>query len=118
MASYLISKEQVRKKIDSGEDIYLIDARPEEIYTGGNDQIQGAKHLNEQVVHELYINMPKNKEYIIYSSKGDEEISKKFAEFMREKGFEAFAIEGGYEEWRDSGLPIEPIRAKGTPFLE
>jgi len=117
MTTALITNKEAKKKIDQGEDILLIDARPEEVYTGGSDQILGAIHLTEETAREMYTDMPKDKEYLIYSTKGEDEISLKFAEFLREKGFDAYAIEGGYENWRDSGLPIEPIKAKGTPFL-
>lgn len=117
MTSNIISKEEAKRKIDTGEDILIIDARSEDIYTGGSDQIQRAMHLTETEAKEIFTDLPKNKEYLIYKTKGEEDLSIKFANFMKEKGLTAYAINGGYEDWRDSGFPIEPINAKGTPLL-
>ncbi len=117
MATDIISNKDAIDKINRGEDVLIIDARPEEIYTGGSDQIQGAIHLPESMLHEMYTSLPKNREFMIYATKGNEELSKKLADFLRDKGYTAYAIDGGYEDWRDSDLPIEPINAPGTPLL-
>jgi len=116
MAINILSKEEAKRKVDTGEDIIFIDARPEEIYTEDSDQIEGAIHLPEMMEHEVYTGLPKDKEYIIYASKGNETLSKHMADFLKEKGFTAYALQGGFEEWRDSKLPIEPINAPGTPL--
>lgn len=117
MPEDLISKEEAIQKITSGEDVYIIDARSEDVYTEDSDQILGAIHLPETVTHEVYDRLPKDREYLIYTTKGKEEESKRVADFFRDKGFTAYAINGGFEEWRDSALPIEPINASGTPLL-
>lgn len=111
-----ISKEEAKRKYDTRSGILVIDARPEEVYTGGSDQIEGAIHITENLARELFTQLPKDREYLVYTTKGEEDVSKRFADFLREKGITAYAIEGGYEEWRDSGYPIEPIKAKGTPL--
>lgn len=116
MAIDIISKEEAIKKLNDKEDVIIIDARSEDVYTEDSDQIQGAIHLPEIMTHEVYSNLPKDKEYLIYVSKGNERLSKRMADFLRSKGFAAYALQGGYEEWRDSTLPIEPINAKGTPM--
>jgi len=116
MAIDILSKEEAKRKIDTGEDIIFIDARPEEVYTEDSDQIEGAIHLPEMLEQEVYMGLPKDKEYIIYASKGNEDLSKYMADFLRKKGFTAYALKGGFEEWRDSAMPIEPINAPGTPM--
>ena len=117
MATDVITGKDTMYKISSGESVQIIDSRSEDVYTEDSDQIQGAVHLPEIMVHETYMELPKDKEYVIYATKGDLELSKRIADFMKEKGFTAYALEGGYEEWRDSDLPIEPINAPGTPLL-
>lgn len=115
----LISKDDALEKIDLGQkEVILIDARPQDIYTEVSDQIEGAKHLSEEHLKKLYSSISKDKEYLVYMSEGEDDLAEKFADFMRSKGFDAYAIEGGFEQWRDAGFPIEPINAKGTPFLE
>jgi rhodanese-related sulfurtransferase len=117
MTAGLISKDEAIQKIRSGEDVYIIDARSEDAYTEDSNQIIGAIHLPETIAHEVYMRLPKDREYLIYTGKENEEESKRMADFFREKGFIAYAIKGGFQEWRDSALPIEPINASGTPLL-
>ena len=117
MPADLISKDEAFRKINTGEDVYVIDSRSEDVYTEDSDQIQGAIHLPEIVTHEVYTSLPKDREYLVYTTKGQEEDSIRVANFLKDKGFTAYAIDGGFEEWRDSALPIEPINARGTPFL-
>lgn len=118
MSINVLSKEEAKYKLDTGEDIIFIDARPEEIYTEDSDQIEGAIHIPEMLEYEIYTHLPKDQEYIIYTSKGDEEIGTRMVTFLREKGFAAYVLKGGFEDWRDSALPIEPINAPGTPLQD
>jgi 3-mercaptopyruvate sulfurtransferase SseA len=30
------------------------------------------------------------------------------AQFLREQGYEAFALKGGYQGWKAAGYPLEP----------
>jgi 3-mercaptopyruvate sulfurtransferase SseA len=30
------------------------------------------------------------------------------AQFLREQGFDAFALKGGYQAWKAAGYPLEP----------
>jgi len=117
MTKVSISNKEAQSRLNHGKRAYILDARPEDVYTGGSDQIEGAIHLPEVMLHEVYMQLPKDKEYLIYTTKGEEEISEKMAKFLVDKGYFACSINGGYEDWRDSGLPIEPIKAKGTPIL-
>ena len=115
MAVDIISKEEAMRKLNN-ENMIIVDARPEDVYTEDSDQIEGAIHLPEVMTHEVYTDLPKNREYLIYASKEDQDLSKRIADFLRDKGFSAYALQGGFEEWRDSAMPIEPINAKGTPM--
>lgn len=118
MSSHILSKEDAKYKLDTGEDIIFIDARPEEIYTEDSDQIEGAIHIPEMLEYEIYTHLPKDQEYIIYTNKDDQETGLKMVNFLKEKGFTAYLLKGGFEDWRDSALPIEPINAPGTPLQE
>jgi len=117
MAKNIITNKEAERKIETGENVLVIDARPEDVYTEDSDQVQGAIHLTQTTAQEMFQDLPKNREYLIYTTKGEEDVSKKFANFLKDKGFTAYAIKGGFEDWRDSGLPIEPINASGTPLL-
>ena len=40
------------------------------------------------------------------------------ASFLREKGFQAWALKGGFQGWRDAGYPVESKRAEVSTRLD
>lgn len=41
------------------------------------------------------------------------------AQFLRKKGFQAWALEGGYQAWRAAGYPTQPKEAElGTTLSD
>jgi 3-mercaptopyruvate sulfurtransferase SseA len=40
------------------------------------------------------------------------------AQFLREQGYEAFALKGGYQGWRDAGYPLEPKEVEMATTIE
>ena len=38
--------------------------------------------------------------------------SARVAHLLRQNGFNAFVIEGGFQAWRRSGKPVEPVPAE------
>ncbi|MEM3676445.1 MAG: rhodanese-like domain-containing protein, partial [Thermoplasmataceae archaeon] len=55
--------------------------------------------------------LDKKKKYITYCASSSCGASKRAARLLIDKGFKAFAYEGGIKEWYESGLPVE---GKGT----
>lgn len=37
--------------------------------------------------------------------------------FLRDQGYEAFALQGGYAAWRDAGYPLEPKKVEAKTKL-
>ena len=72
-------------------DFLLLDIRDHHTYQNGH--IPGAVHQP----HGDYVNLPLDKEIILYCKKG--EISEDTARALREQGYTARSLSGGYIEW-------------------
>lgn len=88
-----ISFEQMEKI--STEDYILIDVRDENAYNHG--YIPGAINVEKNAMIDGSYPLPRDKKIILYCLKGI--ISAKAAQDLKEKGYEAFNLSGGYGDW-------------------
>ena len=97
-----IEPSELKNKMDSGENLYILDVRtPEEYKTW---KISYDKHLEPSLVpldklssEELIRNIPKDKEVITVCSHGMR--SKMAAEYLSQLGYNAKSIRGGMVAW-------------------
>src|SRR3989304_8351949 len=61
-----ITKEELKVKMDKGEDVLVLDVRTGGSYTGSNVKIKGAMRFAPNDVDAWSKNLPKDKEIIIY----------------------------------------------------
>ena len=98
----IISAMQLREWLDLGVPIFVLDIRPlsqrEEWQIPGSHYLDAYKRLNEgdnSVLDE--IELPENVKVITVCAAG--RTSQLAAEALKEKGFDAFSLEGGMKEW-------------------
>ena len=103
-----IEPSELKNKMDSGENLYILDVRtPEEYKTW---KISYDKHLEPSLVpldklssEELIRNIPKDKEVITVCSHGMR--SKMAAEYLSQLGYNAKSIRGGMVAWNKINDP-------------
>jgi len=91
---YTVNKERItlaELEAKSPEDFLLLDIRDDYAYQNGH--IPGAVHQPDKD----YVNLQRDKEIILYCKKG--EISEDVAHTLREHGYLARSLSGGYIEW-------------------
>ena len=93
MQDFEISYEQLGKK--DRDTIVVIDIRDETAFAYGH--IMGAINIPSESFFERTENFRKDKEYIIYCKTGV--VSKDYVEKMRDNGFTAYNLTGGYVDW-------------------
>jgi rhodanese-related sulfurtransferase len=90
--------DQVKAKIDAGEDILLLDVREPQEYREGH--IQGAINLpwNSGVLREKYASLPKDKPIIVICRSGGR--SAAASAFLEEQGYDQILnMVGGMNAW-------------------
>ncbi len=76
-------------------DYILVDIRSDTSVSYG--AIPDSVHINENELLEKSGELPENKRIILYCAKG--EVSVDYALKLREKGFDAYSLKGGYNRW-------------------
>lgn len=98
-----ITADELKKKIDAGEDIFLIDVREEDEFKAGH--ISGAINVPVKLIEKKMNTFPEDKEVIIYcrSSKNCLEAAEK----LLQKGFtKVKTMLGGIIVWEKRGFPL------------
>ena len=91
-----ITPEEVQKKIDAGEQLYIIDVREDdEVATG---IIPGAEHIALGFIESRHQELDKSKEYIMVCRSGAR--SGRACEYLEEQGYNVANMSGGMLEWQ------------------
>lgn len=100
-----ITAKELQQKLDHGENIFILDVRNEDEYNewkieGKNVESANIPYfdfLEEEQVDQHAASLPKDREMVIVCAKGGS--SDFIADLMRERGFEAYSLEGGMLDW-------------------
>lgn len=114
MAVPAISRDELRHKLESGEQFVLVDALPPMSFA--HSHLPGAINLPPERVDTAAPKRIANQdaEIVVYCSNPECESSTDTADRLRALGYPNVShYAGGKDEWREAGLPLE--RA-GKPF--
>ena len=100
-----ITIEEVKAKLDADSNIVVIDSRSKDDYE--RSRIVGAISIPLDDMAEPYSHLDHYDEIITYCTWLDEEISARAAQKLIKAGYNAKAIEVGFEAWEDAGFPVE-----------
>lgn len=96
----------VKKRIDNGEKLLLVDVREESEWAKGH--LPGAIHLGKGIIErDIEDRVPDTKsEIILYCGGGYR--SALAADNLRKMGYEKpVSMDGGFRGWKEAGFPIE-----------
>ncbi|KPB05332.1 rhodanese-like domain-containing protein [Bacillus sp. CHD6a] len=90
-----ITTDELKKKLDAGEELHLVDVREdEEIETG---KIKQAEHIRMGDIPENLDKLDKNKEYIVICRSGRR--SENVCHYLQDQGYKVTNMVGGMLEW-------------------
>jgi rhodanese-related sulfurtransferase len=101
--------EQLKRKLDAGEKVIVLDVRSDADYRGSLVKIAGAVRIPPDQIEAHLSELSKESEVVAYCSCEQEATSLAVAEQLRSHGFSRVsALLGGFDSWVDAGYPIEP----------
>jgi rhodanese-related sulfurtransferase len=101
--------EQLKRKLDAGEKVIVLDVRSDADYRGSLVKIPGAVRIPPEQIGTHLSEISKENEVVAYCSCEQEATSLAVAEQLRSHGFSRVsALLGGFDRWVDAGYPIEP----------
>ncbi len=101
-----LSVNELKERLDRGEQIALVDVREPYEWDIGNLEKQGARLIPLGDLPERFEEIDKDAEVVVHCRSGAR--SARAAEFLREKGYRVRNLEGGILAWSDEIDPSIP----------
>jgi membrane protein DedA with SNARE-associated domain/rhodanese-related sulfurtransferase len=109
-----ITPEELKEKIDAGEDVIILDLRHALDFEAQPETIPGALHMDAADLEEAYEIIPRDREIVLFCACPNEVTAARLALLLRSKGITRIRpLAEGYEGWRSRGFPM--ILAKDGP---
>jgi membrane protein DedA with SNARE-associated domain/rhodanese-related sulfurtransferase len=103
-----ISPEELIAKLSGGEDIIIVDLRTDLAMKSDPVKLPGAIHILPEEIEKRHQEIPRDRDVVLYCSCPNEASSAKAAMRLARRGITRVRpLEGGFEEWRNRGLPVE-----------
>ncbi|QFT90269.1 putative adenylyltransferase/sulfurtransferase MoeZ [Bacillus sp. THAF10] len=93
-----ITTDELQKKLDAGEELYLVDVREDEEVESG--KIKQAEHIRMGDIPESLDKLDKEKEYIFICRSGRR--SENVCHYLQDQGYKVRNMVGGMLEWEGS----------------
>jgi membrane protein DedA with SNARE-associated domain/rhodanese-related sulfurtransferase len=102
-----ISPEELKEKLDAGEDVLVVDLRHALDFDANPETIPGALHVDAAELEEAYEVIPRDREIVLFCACPNEVTAARLALLLRSKGITRIRpLSGGYEGWRSRGFPM------------
>jgi membrane protein DedA with SNARE-associated domain/rhodanese-related sulfurtransferase len=109
-----ITPEELKGKIDAGEDVIIVDLRHALDFEAQPETILGALHMDAAELEEAHEVIPRDREIVLFCACPNEVTAARLALLLRNKGITRIRpLAGGYEGWRSRGFPMS--RPKDEP---
>jgi membrane protein DedA with SNARE-associated domain/rhodanese-related sulfurtransferase len=102
-----ITPEELKEKLDAGEDILVVDLRHSLDFDANPETIPGALHVDAAELEEAYEVIPRDREIVLFCACPNEVTAARLALLLRSKGITRIRpLSEGYEGWRSRGFPL------------
>jgi rhodanese-related sulfurtransferase len=102
-----ITPEELKRKIDSGEDVIIVDLRHALEFEAQPETIPGALHMDAAELEEAHEVIPRDREIVLFCACPNEVTAARLALLLRNKGITRIRpLAEGYEGWRSRGYPM------------
>lgn len=103
-----ISKEDLKRRLDSGAPPILVDARLKYPYEHSTVRLPGAVRFT---ANDPMPSLSRAREIVVYDSDPNELASSHVAATLIRQGYRAAALQGGIADWMAANLPTETKEA-------
>jgi len=103
-----ITADELRGKLETGENLFILDLRSTAELKQDPSLIRGAVHLGGDDVASRHLEIPRDRDVIVYCSCPNEVTSARLALRLRRKGISrVWPLLGGIAAWREQNYPTE-----------
>jgi rhodanese-related sulfurtransferase len=106
-----ITVEELKRRMEAGEDFTVIDVRNPHAWAESGTQIPEAIRVPLDELDENLPRIPKDRPVVAYCTWPNEGSSASLAQKLLERGYRnVWALQGGLQAWEEAGLPVESKR--------
>jgi membrane protein DedA with SNARE-associated domain len=104
-----ISVDELHRRQEAGEDLLVVDLRSAADLRNDPFIIKGALHVHLHELERRHVEIPRDRDVILYCSCPDEVTSARTAWLLQKRGITRVRpLRGGINAWRDRHYPLEP----------
>jgi len=108
-----ITPEELKEKMDAGEDIIVVDLRHSLDFDANPQTIPGALHVDAAELEEAFEVIPRDREIVLFCACPNEVTAARLALLLRSKGITQIRpLAEGYDGWRKRGFPMGPAKVE------
>jgi membrane protein DedA with SNARE-associated domain/rhodanese-related sulfurtransferase len=110
LAASRIEPEELKRKLDAGEQVYIVDLRhPLEMLTDPYT-LPGALQFAPQAIAERHQEIPRDRDIVLFCTCPSEATAARTSLLLLKHGIERVRpLRGGYDEWKRLGFPLDDI---------
>jgi membrane protein DedA with SNARE-associated domain/rhodanese-related sulfurtransferase len=102
-----ITPEQLKARLDGGEDVMVVDIRDRLDFEAEPAIIPGALHLTTDELEARHREIPRERDVVLYCTCPSEASSARVALLLKRRGIDRVRpLAGGFRAWRDRGYPM------------
>jgi membrane protein DedA with SNARE-associated domain/rhodanese-related sulfurtransferase len=107
-----ISVDDLRRMQEANENIFIVDLRSETDLQLNPHLISGAIHLSPKDVETRHVEIPRDRDVVLYCSCPNEATAARVALLLHKRGITRVRpLAGGIDAWRERQYPLEPYAA-------
>ncbi len=108
-----ISVDELHRKQEAGEDLLVVDLRSAADLHNDPFIIKGALHLHLHELERRHLEIPRDRDVVLYCSCPNEVTSARTAWLLQKRGITRVRpLGGGINAWRDHHYPLEPYTSE------
>jgi rhodanese-related sulfurtransferase len=110
LAASRLEPEDLKKQLDSGEPVYIVDLRHPLELLPDPFMLPGALHFSPEELSKRHQEIPRDRDIVLYCTCPSEATAAKVAMELHKLGIDRVRpLRGGFDEWKRLGFPMDAI---------
>lgn len=106
-----IEPEELKRRLDAGEDVFIVDLRHPLELLPDPFTLPGAQHISPEALAARNQEIPRDREVVLFCTCPSEATAAKTAMILHKLGIERVRpLRGGFDEWKRLGFPLEAVK--------
>jgi membrane protein DedA with SNARE-associated domain/rhodanese-related sulfurtransferase len=111
LAAARLDPEELKKQLDAGEPVYIVDLRHPLELLPEPFTLPGARHFSPESLAMRHLEIPRDRDIVLYCTCPSEATAAKTAMALHKLGIERVRpLRGGYDGWKRLGYPLDSVQ--------